>query len=99
MPIRIFENEPKLVAQAGELAVKNEQYIPQAFLDHLADLRFQSMQSPAGDLHRVASIPTALVDHWKRNGFDIHKATPAEILSKLRLEGFDHFITTAKRIG
>ena len=97
--MHLLDGNAKLIGQAGELAVKREQHIPQAFLDHLRDMRFNSMNSPTGELHRVCSIPVALADHWKRQGFDIHKATIPEIISRLRLEGYDHFITTSKRIG
>lgn len=97
--MKISDVSAKLVGQAGELAILREQYIPQAYLDHLADARFNSVSSPTGDLHRICSVPVGLVEKWKREGFDIHTATIPEIIRRLRLEGYDRLICTAKRFG
>lgn len=95
----LLDSSISLKEECGDLVIKREQHIPQSYLDHLADQRLNSMATPEGELFRVASIPTALVDDWKRKGFDIYTATPAEIVSKLRNEGFDNFVTTRKRVG
>jgi hypothetical protein len=50
---------------------------------------------------RVASIPTVVVEKWRREGFDImsdRNITGAEIVSRLKAENLDGFLTTDKSI-
>ena len=80
------------------LAIKREQVIPQKFIDDIRAERDDSIQTPAGEMYRVARIPTAVIDKWHREGFDYNRAPVRDILRKLRLDQLDGFITTKKRI-
>jgi len=53
-----------------------------------------------GDFHRVASIPTVVVEKWMREGFNIwdKNVKASEIVSRLKAEHLDGFLTTTKRI-
>lgn len=51
-----------------------------------------------GDMERCASIPTAVVEKWMREGFDVFTAPAREIIARLRRENLEAFITTNKRI-
>lgn len=82
------------------LVVKKEQHIPQSFLDRLKTARDESSNNRMGDYHRLASIPTVVVEKWMREGFDIYdkNVTAKEIVARLKLEHLDAFLTTTKRI-
>ena len=47
---------------------------------------------------RVASIPTAVVEKWMREGFNLWEADGKEIVRKLKAEHLDMFLATEKRI-
>lgn len=79
-----------------KLIIKREQYIPDEMLSALRREREDSLSTPAGEFHRVASIPTAVVDKWLSQGFDIYKAPVEDILLRLRLEELEGFITSKK---
>jgi len=83
-----------------KLVVKKEQQIPQSFLDRLKESRDESANNRMGDYHRVASIPTVVVEKWMREGFNIwdKNVTAKEIVARLKLENLDAFLTTTKRI-
>lgn len=89
--------------------IVSEQHIPQSFLDNVASKRaFQDGQTFAqltkGDeIERIhlARIPVAVVNKWRREGFDIFQAIhdpsgAAIILAKLRAEDLTAFQTTTK---
>lgn len=80
----------------GGLVIKHDQFIPDDFVPSLRREREDSLSTPAGEFHRVASIPTALVDQWKREGFDINVEPVREILKRLHKQQFDGFITSNK---
>lgn len=82
------------------LVVKKEQQIPQSFLDRLKESRDESANNRMGDYHRVASIPTVVVEKWMREGFNIwdKNVTAKEIVARLKLENLEAFLTTTKRI-
>jgi hypothetical protein len=88
-----FENEPD-----GSLVIKRAQEIPQAHLDALREAKDSTQGRPMGNWHRFASLPTSLVDTWKRQGFDINTMTAKEIIRKLQGDHLDAFITTTKTI-
>lgn len=95
--MHLIDYHADLVSQAGSLGLVRTQDIPASFLDSLADCRAASAQR-AGDVHRVASVPAALVDKWRREGFDIFREPARAIVKRLRDEGFDGFIATNKRV-
>jgi hypothetical protein len=78
--------------------ITRKQEVTDEFLKQCADNRFASSHVPMGDMHLAASIPVSLVDHWKRQGFDIFNEPAHAILARLRKENFDAFITTNKNI-
>jgi len=82
------------------LVVKKEQAIPQSFLDRLKTARDDSSNNKMGDYHRVASIPTVVVEKWMREGFNIwdKNVTVKEIVARLKLEHLDYFLTTTKSV-
>ena len=47
-------------------------------------------------MHRVASIPVAVVEKWMREGRDFNNASVKEILGWLKAENLDAFITSDK---
>lgn len=77
---------------------KNTQHIPDEYLRSLRTERENSLSKREGEYMRVASIPVAVVEKWKREGFDIYQVGGKEILKKLREENLDAFITTNKSI-
>jgi hypothetical protein len=83
----------------NELIVKRTQEIPAEFLTSLQHERIDSISTPAGEMHRVASIPVEVVDDLLRTyGFDVMNAPIRETLKMLNRYALDKFITTNKRI-
>lgn len=78
------------------LVLERFQAIPDAFLQSLRDERHANRNTAAGETHRVASIPVAVVDKWKSEGRDFDNAKISEILKWLRAENLDAFITSDK---
>lgn len=79
------------------LLVRKDQEITSDFLDQLADDRLAS-KAPAGDFHKIASIPVVVVEKWLREGFDIYREDAKAILKKLRDEDLTAFIATTKKV-
>lgn len=86
-----------------------EQEIPQSFLDRVAatrnlqDASTFAQLTKGDDIERIhlARIPVAVVNNWRRQGFDIFEAIhdpngAAIILAKLRAEDLTAFQTTSK---
>ena len=94
----LIQNKTNFIHEHGELIGKHTQNISQSFLDDLKDARNQSSSKPTGDMMRVASIPTAVVEKWMREGFDIWEAKGSEVVRKLKNEDLDMFLTTDKRV-
>jgi hypothetical protein len=78
--------------------IKRTQDIPDSYLRGLRLEREASLSTPAGEFHRVASIPVAVVEKWLREGFDIHREPIQAVLTRLDREGLDAFKTTNKRV-
>jgi len=94
---QLIDAEADLVFQAGQIGIVRTQDIPQSFLDHLKDCRAASA-ARAGDVHRVASIPAALVETWKRQGFDVMREPAKAIVARLKAQGYEHFLATDKKV-
>lgn len=86
------------IQQGKDVIRKNTQHIPDHFLRTLKAERDASMSQREGEFMKVASIPVAVIDKWKREGFDIYQVNGKEILKKLKEEDLDAFITTNKSI-
>jgi hypothetical protein len=85
------------IAEHDGLTIKNTQHIDQKWLDGLKDERNNSGKQREKEFMRVASIPTAVVDQWLREGFNIYEVSGKEIVKKLREQNLDYFMTTEKK--
>tara|TARA_Y100000385_G_scaffold211025_1_gene218957 strand:+ start:206 stop:589 length:384 start_codon:yes stop_codon:yes gene_type:complete len=86
---------------AGEEARRHTQDIPQWHLDNLKEQRNVSTQHKEGEMMKVASIPTAVIEKWMREGFNImtdKNITAKQIVNKLKSENLDAFLTTEKSL-
>ena len=95
-PFTARKNE--LVENGDQLGIKRVQDIPQSHIDRLKREFDDSKTTKAGEMHRVASIPVAVIESWMAQGYNISEMTAAEILKKLREDHLDVFITS-KKIG
>lgn len=84
--------------ESSPLLIKKTQELPQEYIDSLRQERAESTARPAGEFHRVASIPTVVWEKWLREGYDAQNEPLAKTLAKLKEEGLDYFITTNKAI-
>jgi|TARA_R110000744_G_scaffold77106_1_gene152376 hypothetical protein len=94
----LIQSESTFTSEHGGITQKHTQHISQSFLDDLKDARNESGSKPTGEMMRVASIPTAVVEKWMREGFNLWEADGKEIVKKLKAEHLDMFLTTEKRI-
>lgn len=78
------------------LLIKQSQDIPDDYLSELRNERAESLHTPTGEFHRVASIPMLLVNKWKAEGFDIYREPIEAIIARLKKEALDGFITSNK---
>lgn len=98
--INLLGVHTNFVEDSSGLLAKHSQEIPDWYLSDLKYIRDSSLEAKEGETMRVASIPVAVVEQWQREGFDIYdkNITPREILTRLRNQDLDAFITTKKRI-
>lgn len=82
----------------GELFKTTTQYIPPSLIEQNKKDKIDSASQREGEYMRVASIPVAIVEKWKREGFDIFQVDGKEIIKRLHAEGLDGFIVTNKSI-
>lgn len=94
----LIQSDTDYLFQAGDFVRKHTQNISQAFLDDLKDARNESTGQKMGEFHRVASIPTAVVEKWLREGFNIWEASGPEIVKRLKAEDLQMFMATDRRI-
>jgi len=94
----LIQSDTAYLLQAGDLLRKHTQSVPQAFLDDLKDARNESSGRRMGEFMRIASIPTLVVEKWRREGFDVWEASGAEIVKRLKAENLDAFLATDKQI-
>ena len=90
--------ESQYLSQGEDLIQKSTQQISQAFLDDLKDQRNESTRGREGEFMRVASIPTAVIEQWSREGFNVYEETGAAIVKRLYDQNLDAFMATDKRI-
>ena len=96
MTHNLIDQQVKFDENAEGLVIERCQAIPDQFLKGLKDERDSNRNSAAGDMHRVASIPVAVVEKWMREGRDFNNASVKEILGWLKAENLDAFITSDK---
>lgn len=72
------------------------QRIPDDLLQRLHETKFQNHQKfrKRGEYKHVTCVPALFVEKWLKEGFDILRASKAEIMTKLRKEGLDDFIVS-----
>jgi hypothetical protein len=96
--MKINDTNVRLVRGVGdEYGVRYEQEITSEFLQELQD-RFVGTSDPTGELLCAAVIPTAIVDRWMREGFNVFEEPVAKSVARLRAENMQKFILTSKRI-
>ncbi len=88
----LIDVDAQLVTHAGESAIRRTQEIPDAHIQRLREEREGARF--AADFRKVASIPVALVEHWRREGFDVFTAPAREIVARLRREDLSAFIVS-----
>lgn len=81
---------------ADGLHLRRTQHIPDWYLDELRVERENSLSTPAGEMHRVASIPVVVLEEWHAEGFDYNRAPIEDILARLRKRELDAFVTSKK---
>ena len=96
--INLLNVHTEFLQEGTDLVRKHTQNISQAFLDDLKDSRNASKEHLEGEFMRVASIPTAVIEQWMREGFNIYEVTGAEIVKRLKEQNLDAFLATNKRI-
>jgi hypothetical protein len=93
----VFEDKTvSFDTNADGLFVKHAQEIPDAHIAGLREERDFNRTHRAGEMHRVASIPVALVEAWLRDGYDIHEMSAKQIIAKLKSEDLDAFVVSDK---
>lgn len=75
------------------LIFKRFQEIPDWYIKRLQEQADAQRSHFAKDMRRVASIPIEVVEHWKRQGFDIQKESAQAIVARLAKEDLGAFIT------
>lgn len=108
MSAETFREEPRVLdtlvsfdqdRTSNDLIIKREQHIPDGWLSELAKQKADSVHTPAGEFHQVASIPVEVVDDLLRTyNFDVMTAPVRETLAMLKRYSLDKFITTNKRV-
>lgn len=94
----LTQSNTDFIYEHGDVTRKHTQNISQKFLDDLKDARNESTSRPMGEFHRVASIPTVIVEKWMREGFNLWEATGKEIVSRLQKENLDMFMATERKV-
>tara|TARA_E500000331_G_scaffold201253_2_gene193211 strand:- start:1440 stop:1742 length:303 start_codon:yes stop_codon:yes gene_type:complete len=95
----LITTETKYIAEDdGGVVRQHTQEIPDSFLSDLKRERENSKNQKEGDFMRVASVPVVVHEQWLREGFDMMKASPKEILQRLNSQDLNAFITTKKSV-
>lgn len=94
----LTQSNTDFIFELGDVTRKHTQNISQKFMDDLKDARNESTSNPMGEFHRVASIPTVIVEKWMREGFDLWEHTGKEIVARLKKENLDMFMATDRKV-
>lgn len=93
-----FDEDHTDSADGPKLVIHHQQHIPDEHISQLKRAKIDTLHTPAGDFHRVCSIPTGIYEAWLREGYDASKEDIRTTLARLRKHDMDAFITTNKRI-
>lgn len=99
--VRLLDAESGLVpTTGGGLAIKRTQEITDGFLSGLAASRDASRHGKMGEMHKVASIPTVIVEKWMREGFNIFDKNISlkDIIRKLNSEDMQNLMATERNV-
>lgn len=88
----ISPKETLILNEDGQDVITTEQELGSDFWQDLQEAK-DDWKMRADGYTSVASIPTSLVNQWIRQGFDFWNAPANEITKRLRLEGYEQFIT------
>lgn len=87
-----------LKGNPDEMFFQYDQDISSDFTSRISDLRTSTSRAHSGNLMEVAEVPVAVVEKWKREGFDIFRESAKNIVKRLQAENLGAFISTSKRI-
>lgn len=79
------------------LFIEQSQELPDDFTAWCDEMR-TAQAARSGAYHQVCSVPTVVVEMWRKDGFDVMHAPAREIVARLRRENLDVFITTPKAV-
>lgn len=96
--LQLHNSRTEFRSETDGLLMVHRQEIDAGLMDHLLDERIASATVRSKDYHRVAAIPTQIVDIWVRQGRPFWAASAKEIVGWLQKDGLDAFIGTNKRI-
>lgn len=82
--------------QDGQYVIITEQTIGIDFWEEVKRAK-EEFDLKKNDYIKVASIPTAVINKWMREGFDFNNATAQEALDKLRKDEFDKMIISGDK--
>lgn len=94
----LLDNEVQFKTNADGLYLLHEQSITSEFLDSCKDMRAAQADLRSRELNQVASVPTAVVELWLRQGRDVWNASPREIVQWLEKDSLQAFITSPGRV-
>lgn len=98
MDSEYFDVTGRFVHDVDQLVYTRTQSIPDEFLAGLRDSRIASSHVREREMMRVASVPVAVVELWRAQGFDIYREPNRAIVKRLREHNLEAFITTSKRV-
>ena len=98
--VRLSDVNTALSFDGDKAVFKRTQDIGSHFLSDLADERLSSSNARMGNFHKVASIPTVIVEKWMAEGFNIFdkNVNTKEIIRRLQSEDMNGLFATTKRI-
>jgi len=98
--LQISDAENELRFDGDKAVFKRTQDLGTRFMSNLADQRFESTQSRMGEYHHVASIPTAVVENWMAEGFNIFDKNISikDIILRLQRLDMDGLMATSKNV-
>ncbi|AYJ85542.1 hypothetical protein D3Y57_05535 [Sphingomonas paeninsulae] len=98
--LNLIDSHTNLKIEDDKAIFKRTQDISTSFLDSLAAERGSQDSAPIGNFHKVASIPTVVVEKWMSEGFNIFDKNIKieDILKRLASLDMEKLITTSKRL-